>query len=272
MKHEIDNPSFALRCQGLCKDLGGNRVLNGIDLAVSAGEVVSILGPSGSGKSTLLRCLNWLSPPTEGAVWLANERVGVSVDVHGRLHKLPERVIRVQRSRIGMVFQSFNLWPHMTALDNVVEGLFSVRALSRSEAHARATQALQDVGLGDKLHSYPGNLSGGQQQRVAIARTVAMQPEVILFDEPTSALDPELVGEVLGVMRELASRPTTMLVVTHEISFAEGVCDRVVFMDHGCIVEEGTPAQVLLAPREERTRRFLGRFSDSGQLNTAPPK
>src|SRR5258706_2958268 len=241
--------TFAIRCEGLCKDLGGHRVLDRIDLAVAAGEVVSILGPSGSGKSTLLRCLNWLSPPTEGRVWLAGDLLGLRIDAHGRPHALGERAVRLQRSRIGMVFQSFNLWPHMTALDNVMEGLLSVRRLPQPQARARAEEALRGVGLGHKLDSHPARLSGGQQQRVAIARTIAMQPEVILFDEPTSALDPELVGEVLAVMRELALRPTTMVVVTHEIGFADEVCNRVVFMDAGRIVEQGPPSQILHVPR-----------------------
>jgi polar amino acid transport system ATP-binding protein len=263
MKPKTGFPDIAIRCQGLCKDLGGQRVLQGIDLSVAAGEVVSILGPSGSGKSTLLRCLNWLSPPTEGRVWIGEEQVGVMVDGRGRSHPLGEREIRRQRSRIGMVFQSFNLWPHMSALENVMEGLLSVRRLSRPEASQRAARFLEDVGLAHKLDSRPANLSGGQQQRVAIARTIAMEPEVILFDEPTSALDPELVGEVLGVMRDLALRPTTMIVVTHEVAFADNVCDRVVFMDHGQIVEQGPPAQILHSPVQERTQRFLARYNHS---------
>ncbi|APW39614.1 ectoine/hydroxyectoine ABC transporter ATP-binding protein EhuA [Rhodoferax koreense] len=263
MNHALEPAVAAIRCEGLCQDLGGQRVLQGIDLAVAKGEVVSVLGPSGSGKSTLLRCLNWLAPPTAGRVWLGNEEVGVKPDRHGRQRPLADAAVRAQRSRIGMVFQSFNLWPHMTALENVMEGLLSVKRLARAEAHERAAAALREVGLGHKLDSHPARLSGGQQQRVAIARTIAMQPEVILFDEPTSALDPELVGEVLGVMRELALRHTTMIVVTHEIAFADGVCDRVVFMDQGRIVEQGPPAQVLRAPQQERTQRFLGRFADT---------
>ena len=254
--------AWAIRCQQICKTLGTNRVLEGIDLAVAQGEVVSILGPSGSGKSTLLRCLNWLSPPTSGRVWLGNELLGIKLDDDGNAHTLSEAAIRLQRSRIGMVFQSFNLWPHMTALENVMEGLVSVRRLPRREARARAAESLRAVGLAQKVDSHPANLSGGQQQRVAIARTIAMTPEIILFDEPTSALDPELVGEVLAVMRELAARPTTMIVVTHEIGFADEVCNRVVFMDQGRIVEQGPPSQILHAPTEERTKRFLGRFSD----------
>ena len=254
-------PAYAIRCEKLCKTLGGNQVLHGIDLRVRHGEVVSVLGPSGSGKSTLLRCLNWLSPPTSGIVWLGDEMVGIEVDQSGRQRLRSARALRRQRSRIGMVFQSFNLWPHMTALQNVTEGLLSVRGLARPDAVAKASEALRAVGLSHKQDSYPAGLSGGQQQRVGIARTIAMQPEIILFDEPTSSLDPELVGEVLAVIRDLARRPTTMIVVTHEMDFAESVCDRVVFMDHGVIVEEGSPGQVLRAPSEDRTRRFLSRFT-----------
>ena len=254
--------SYAIRCEKVCKRLGKNQVLDGIDLAIASGEVVSILGPSGSGKSTLLRCLNWLSPPSSGRVWIGDDLLGIKLDMHGNPHALSNSAIRLQRSRIGMVFQSFNLWPHMTALENVMEGLLSVRRLPPADARAKADQALRAVGLADKLDGYPANLSGGQQQRVAIARTIAMAPEIILFDEPTSALDPELVGEVLAVIRDLAERPTTMIVVTHEIGFADEVCDRVVFMDQGIIVEQGPPSQILHAPTEERTRRFLGRFTD----------
>ena len=250
----------ALRCEGLTKVLGGQQVLEGVDLRVERGEVVSVLGPSGSGKSTLLRCLNWLSPPTDGRVWIGDELLGLRQDAAGRTRPLGDRQVRAQRSRIGMVFQAFNLWPHMTALENVMEGLLGVRKMNRPDAIEAASAALRQVGLASKRESYPAHLSGGQQQRVAIARTIAMAPEVILFDEPTSALDPELVGEVLGVMRALAEQSTTMIVVTHEIAFAEEVCSRVVFMDQGRIVEQGPPAQVLRAPVEERTRRFLGRF------------
>jgi polar amino acid transport system ATP-binding protein len=259
---DIASPQpFAIRCEGLCKELGANLVLENIDLQVKHGEVVGVLGPSGSGKSTLLRCLNWLSPPTRGRVWLGGELLGMRLDAHGQGRPLRERAIRAQRSRIGMVFQSFNLWPHMTALENAMEGLLSVRHMPGPQARDVAANSLRIVGLENKLDCYPGKLSGGQQQRVAIARTIAMAPEIILFDEPTSALDPELVGEVLAVMRELALRPTTMIVVTHEIDFADEVCDRVVFMDQGRIVEQGVPSNVLHAPSEERTLRFLSRFA-----------
>ncbi len=254
----------AIRCEGLTKVLGQHQVLRGVDLQVRAGEVVSVLGPSGSGKSTLLRCLNWLSPPTTGQVWLGDELLGQRQAANGRIHALSERQVRAQRSRIGMVFQAFNLWPHMTALENVMEGLLAVKGMKRLEAVEVASEALRQVGLGGKRESHPAQLSGGQQQRVGIARTLAMDPEVILFDEPTSALDPELVGEVLNVMRGLAERSTTMIVVTHEMTFADEVSDRVVFMDQGRIVEQGPPEQVLHHPIEERTRRFLGRYPNDG--------
>jgi polar amino acid transport system ATP-binding protein len=255
------SPPIALTAHGLVKSFGENRVLDGVSLSVARGEVVCVLGPSGSGKSTLLRCLNWLAPPDEGAVWIGDERVGVREASGGRSMPRPEREIRRQRSRIGMVFQSFNLWPHMTVRDNVMEGLLSVKRMSRLEASDLAIEALRQVGLGGKHTAYPASLSGGQQQRVGIARTLAMDPQVILFDEPTSALDPELVGEVLSVMRNLARKQTTMIVVTHEIAFARDVADRVVFMDGGRIVEQGPPAQVLDAPSSERLRQFLYRFN-----------
>jgi polar amino acid transport system ATP-binding protein len=251
----------ALKASGIVKSFGVNRILDGVSLTVTRGEVVCVLGPSGSGKSTLLRCLNWLAPPDEGAVWIGDERVGMRETSGGATSPRPDREIRAQRSRIGMVFQSFNLWPHMTVLENVMEGLLSVKRMARLEASDLAIDALRNVGLSGKHTATPANLSGGQQQRVAIARTLAMAPEVILFDEPTSALDPELVGEVLTTMRELASRQTTMIVVTHEIGFARDVADRVIFMDGGRIVEEGPPAQILDHPSSTRLRQFLSRFT-----------
>lgn len=255
------NNLIALKAEDIVKSFGTNRILDGVSLTVMRGEVICVLGPSGSGKSTLLRCLNWLSPPDHGAVWLGNERLGVHNDAEGRTHPLPERAIRRQRSRIGMVFQSFNLWPHMTVLENVMEGLLSVKRMPRLEAGELSVEALRQVGLGNKHLAYPANLSGGQQQRVGIARTLVMEPEVILFDEPTSALDPELVGEVLVVMRGLAAKQTTMIVVTHEIGFAREVSDRVVFMDAGRIVEQGPPTQLFDAPSSERLQQFLSRFT-----------
>src|ERR1700756_2546833 len=225
----------ALRARDIVKSFGSQRILDSVSLDVARGEVVCILGPSGSGKSTLLRCLNWLSPPDAGEVWIGDERVGMRNASVPR----PEREIRAQRSRIGMVFQSFNLWPHMTVLENVMEGLLSVKRMNRLAATDRAVEALHQVGLGGKHASMPANLSGGQQQRVGIARTLAMAPEVILFDEPTSALDPELVGEVLATIRSLAEENRTMVIVTHEMSFARDVANRVIFFDKGVIVEQG---------------------------------
>jgi polar amino acid transport system ATP-binding protein len=252
---------IALKASGIVKSFGANRILDAVDLTVARGETVCILGPSGSGKSTLLRCLNWLSPPDEGAIWIGEERIGLRENANGSTSPRPDRETRAQRSRIGMVFQSFNLWPHMTVLENVAEGLLSVKRMSRLAASDLAVEALRQVGLSGKRTAMPADLSGGQQQRVGIARTLAMAPEVILFDEPTSALDPELVGEVLAVMRGLAANDTTMIVVTHEIGFARDVADRVIFMDSGRIVEQGPPAQVLDAPSSPRLQQFLYRFN-----------
>ena len=238
----------SIRAVGLVKRYGDHAVLAGVDLHVAEGEVVCVIGPSGSGKSTLLRCLNLLERPTEGRVFLGDEEItapGAPVD---RL-----------RSRLGMVFQSFNLFPHRTVLDNLTMAPVSVRRVDKEEARERARALLARVGLADKAGEHPARLSGGQQQRVAIARALAMDPEAMLFDEVTSALDPELVKDVLDVMRELAGAGMTMIVVTHEMGFAREVCDRLLFLDEGAIVEEGLPSEVLAAPREERTRRFLSR-------------
>jgi polar amino acid transport system ATP-binding protein len=261
MKSSDSTPPVALKASGIVKSFGANRILDGVDLTVARGETVCVLGPSGSGKSTLLRCLNWLSPPDEGAIWIGDERIGLRENANGETSPRPDREIRAQRSRIGMVFQSFNLWPHMTALENVMEGLLSVKRMNRLAATDLAIAALRQVGLSGKHTSMPAQLSGGQQQRVGIARTLAMAPAVILFDEPTSALDPELVGEVLAVMRGLAANDTTMIVVTHEIGFARDVADRVIFMDGGHIVEQGPPAQVLDTPSSLRLQQFLYRFT-----------
>lgn len=252
---------IALKARGIVKSFGASRILDGVDLTVAYGETVCVLGPSGSGKSTLLRCLNWLAPPDEGAIWIGDERIGLREHAGGATRPRPEREIRAQRSRIGMVFQSFNLWPHMTVLENVMEGLLQVKRMNRLAATDLAVEALSQVGLSGKHAAMPANLSGGQQQRVGIARTLAMAPEVILFDEPTSALDPELVGEVLAVMRRLAAAHTTMIVVTHEIGFAREVADRVIFMDGGRIVEQGASAQVIDAPTSSRLQQFLYRFN-----------
>jgi ABC-type polar amino acid transport system ATPase subunit len=249
-----------LRIERLRKAFGATEVLRGIDLAVDRGEVLCVIGPSGSGKSTLLRCINFLEEPTSGLVYVDGEPIGYRVDAAGRRVREPAREINRLRERIGIVFQAYNLWPHRTALGNVIEALLVVRRQPRAEAEALGLAMLERVGLADKAGEYPARLSGGQQQRVAIARALAMKPEIMLFDEVTSALDPELVGEVLKVMRGLAADGMTMIVVTHEMAFAREVADRVVFMDGGLVVEEGPPAEVLARPRNERTRRFLARM------------
>lgn len=241
------------------KDFHGNEVLKGIDLDVNVGEVVCLLGPSGSGKTTFLRCINQLETIQAGRIWVDGELAGYE-EKNGRLHRLSDKRIAAQRLEIGMVFQRFNLFPHKTALENIIEAPIKVRGRSRDEATGRALDLLERVGLADRRDHYPAQLSGGQQQRVAIARALAMDPKLMLFDEPTSALDPELVGEVLAVMRELAEAGTTMIVVTHEIAFAREVADRVVFMDGGVVVEEGPPSSVIENPQHERTRAFLSRI------------
>ncbi len=242
-------PAIALI--GLAKRFGQLEVLRGIDLAVAPGEVVCLIGPSGSGKSTLLRCVNRLEEPSAGRILVEGE------DITG-----PECDLDRVRAHIGLVFQQFNLFPHLSVLGNLTIAQRRVLGRTRTEAGEKARRVLARVGLAEKLHAYPARLSGGEQQRVAIARALAMDPRLMLFDEATSALDPELVGEVLGVMRGLAEDGMTMLVVTHEMGFARRVADRVVFMDAGLIVEQGPPGQVFDAPREERTRRFLQRVSE----------
>jgi polar amino acid transport system ATP-binding protein len=241
---------------GVEKHFGAFHALRSVSLDVAEGEVLCIIGASGSGKTTLLRCVNQLAVPDAGAIWVDGDLTGYRL-AGGRLHRLHESAIARQRRLTGMVFQRFNLFPHMTALENIIEGPMRVLGRERAEATAEARELLARVGLADKADNYPSGLSGGQQQRVAIARALAMHPRLMLFDEPTSALDPELVGEVLAVMKELAASGMTMIVVTHELAFAREVADRVVFMDHGAIVESGPPAQVLGAPREARTRAFL---------------
>jgi polar amino acid transport system ATP-binding protein len=248
----------AVQAQGIHKRFGKLEVLKGIDLEVHEREVACLIGPSGSGKSTLLRCINHLEKIDAGRLYVDGHLVGYR-QRGDRLHELREREIALQRKDIGMVFQRFNLFPHMTALENVMEAPVQVRREAKSAARVRARELLDRVGLADKEKSYPAQLSGGQQQRVAIARALAMQPKLMLFDEPTSALDPELVGDVLGVMRRLARDGMTMIVVTHEMQFAREVADKVVFMDDGIVVEEGTPDQVITEPQHERTRSFLSR-------------
>ncbi|MDX2527961.1 amino acid ABC transporter ATP-binding protein [Streptomyces europaeiscabiei] len=237
---------------------GTHRVLNGVDLTVRPGEVTVILGPSGSGKSTLLRVINHLEKPEIGHVSVNGELIGVRR--HGdRLKELSERAILTQRGRIGFVFQNFNLFPHLTVLENVAAAPVATGRLGKNQAHELARELLDRVGLADKAAAYPRQLSGGQQQRVAIARALALRPGVILFDEPTSALDPELVGEVLAVIKDLARGGTTLVIVTHEIGFAREIADRVVFIDGGRIVEQGPPSEVLDRPRHERTKDFLSK-------------
>ncbi|WP_086768915.1 amino acid ABC transporter ATP-binding protein [Streptomyces bobili] len=240
------------------KSFGTLEVLKGIDLSVRAGEVTVVLGPSGSGKSTLLRTINHLEKVDRGTISVDGALVGYRRS-GDRLYELPEREVLRRRTRIGFVFQNFNLFPHLTVLDNVIEAPVSALKRPRKEAVDSARRLLERVGLADKADAYPRQLSGGQQQRVAIARALALEPKLLLFDEPTSALDPELVGEVLDVIRGLADQGTTMIVVTHEIGFAREVADTVVFMDDGRIVEQGPPAEVLERPGEERTRLFLSK-------------
>ena len=240
------------------KSFGRLEVLKGIDLAVERGEVCCLLGPSGSGKSTFLRCINHLEKVDAGRLSVDGSLVGYRQQGE-RLHELKERETAKARAEIGMVFQRFNLFPHMTAIGNVMEAPVRVLSVPKATALDRARSLLDRVGLSDKHDAYPAQLSGGQQQRVAIARALAMQPKLMLFDEPTSALDPELVGEVLDVMRGLAQDGMTMVVVTHEMGFAREVADRVVFMDGGVVVEQGKPGQVIDSPQEARTRSFLGK-------------
>ncbi len=240
------------------KSFGDNEVLKGIDLTVGHGEVVSLLGPSGSGKSTLLRCINHLETLDGGEISVNGHLVGYRRH-GGKKYEMRPREVAAARRDVGMVFQRFNLFPHLTALENVMEAPVFVKGVGRAQAREQAHELLRRVGLPDKPAAYPFQLSGGQQQRVAIARALAMRPSLMLFDEPTSALDPELVGEVLDVMRGLARDGMTMIVVTHEIGFAREVCDRVVFMDGGVVVEEGDPAQVLTRPTHARTRNFLSK-------------
>ncbi|MFC1411245.1 amino acid ABC transporter ATP-binding protein [Streptacidiphilus sp. N1-12] len=254
----LTTTAAAVEVHGAHKWYGAHRVLDGVDLTVQPGQVAVILGPSGSGKSTLLRAINHLEKLDVGHVSINGELIGVRR--HGeRLKELSERAILAQRSGIGFVFQQFNLFPHLTAIDNVAAAPVATGRAGKDEARAQARELLERVGLGDKADAYPRQLSGGQQQRVAIARALALRPGVILFDEPTSALDPELVGEVLSAIKDLASSGTTLIVVTHEIGFAREVADLVVFLDGGRIVEQGTPAEVLDNPRHPRTREFLSK-------------
>jgi polar amino acid transport system ATP-binding protein len=250
-----------LRIVDLHKRFGELEVLAGIDLEVARGEKVSILGPSGSGKTTLLRCINYLEKPSSGRIYIDDVLIGEKL-VNGRTVHLSDRELAKERREIGFVFQRFNLFPHLTALENVTIAPRKVLKQSTEEANERGRRLLEKVGLGHKLAEYPERLSGGQQQRVAIARVLAMQPKLMLFDEATSALDPELIGEVLKVMRELAEEGHTMIVVTHEVQFAGEVSDRIIFMDHGRIIEQGPPAQILGNATQMRTRAFLKKLAD----------
>jgi polar amino acid transport system ATP-binding protein len=247
-----------VKIRGLRKRFGQRDVLRDIDLDVPAGSVMCIIGPSGSGKSTLLSCINHLERVDAGRVWVGGELVGYR-ERNGKLYELPERHIARMRRRVGMVFQQFNLFAHMTALQNIVEAPIRVQGIARTKATARAMELLERVGLAARHGAYPAQLSGGEQQRVAIARALAMDPQLMLFDEPTSALDPELVGEVLAVMRDLARGGMTMIVVTHELAFAREVGDALTFMADGMIVERGEPAAMLRAPKHRRTQDFLAR-------------
>ncbi|WP_040866098.1 amino acid ABC transporter ATP-binding protein [Nocardia exalbida] len=243
----------------VCKNFGALQVLKGVSLEVGRGEVMCLIGPSGSGKSTFLRCINHLEQVNAGRLYVDGEIVGYR-EKNGRLYEMHPRDAAKQRREIGMVFQHFNLFPHRTALENVIEAPTQVKKQRKADAVTRARELLDRVGLADKANAYPAQLSGGQQQRVAIARALAMDPKLMLFDEPTSALDPELVGEVLTVMRELARSGMTMVVVTHEMGFAREVADQLVFMDGGVVVEAGAPRELLADPRQERTKAFLSRL------------
>lgn len=242
-----------IKLNGVRKSFGRHEVLQGIDLTVNKGEVVAILGPSGSGKTTLLRCINYLEKPSDGQIQIGDFTLDCKHAGKKDIYSL--------RQRSAMVFQQYNLFSHKTALENVIEGLIVVKKVGKEEARKRGIELLEKVGLGAKLDAYPSQLSGGQQQRVGIARALALEPEVILFDEPTSALDPELVGEVLAVIRRIAKEGITMIIVTHEMGFAQDVANHVVFMDGGVIVEEGNPAELFGNPKEERTKQFLKRFT-----------
>jgi polar amino acid transport system ATP-binding protein len=247
-----------VKAEQVCKSFGALHVLKGITLEIGKGEVLVLVGPSGSGKSTFLRCINHLEQVNAGRLYVDGELVGYH-ERGGKLHEMSPKDAARQRRDIGMVFQHFNLFPHRTALENIIEAPVHVKGVKRDAAVARAKDLLAQVGLADKADAYPAQLSGGQQQRVAIARALAMSPKLMLFDEPTSALDPELVGEVLGVMKNLAREGMTMVVVTHEMGFAREVADKVVFMDAGVVVESGAPREVLTNPQHERTKAFLSK-------------
>jgi polar amino acid transport system ATP-binding protein len=252
-----DASEIVLDISGLTKSFGTNLVLDGVSLKVAKGQTVCLLGPSGSGKSTLLRCVNWLEKPDQGAVFLAGRRIGMREG--GRIPMSTSELAK-ERARIGMVFQHFNLWPHLTVIQNLIEAPIYVQKRNRDEVTAEAEILLERVGLSAKKNDFPSRLSGGQKQRVGIARALAMKPELLLFDEPTSALDPELVGEVVAVMKKLAESGSTMLVVTHEMSFARETADEVILMDGGRVVESGKPSTFFTKPKTDRARQFLQRY------------
>lgn len=261
---QMDNPNHKekvplVMARDVHKSFGNNHVLKGINIDVYEGDVVVILGPSGSGKSTFLRCINHLETMNKGSILIGNKQIGYNMK-NGHLHEASFNATAFQRRDIGMVFQQFNLYPHMTVLQNITEAPIHVHKQKPEQAKQKALELLDKVGLSDKAHAYPRQLSGGQQQRVAIARALAIEPKLMLFDEPTSALDPELVGEVLSTMRTLANQGLTMIVVTHEISFAKEAADWVIFMDDGVVVEQGKPDDVLINPQHPRTCAFLSRF------------
>ncbi|MUL45206.1 amino acid ABC transporter ATP-binding protein [Mycobacterium sp. CBMA293] len=247
-----------VRAEQVCKSFGALEVLKGVTLDVERGQVLVLVGPSGSGKSTFLRCINHLEQVNAGRLYVDDQLVGYR-ERGDKLHELPPKEAARQRRDVGMVFQHFNLFPHRTALENIVEAPIHVKRVKRDAAVSRARELLDQVGLSSKADAYPAQLSGGQQQRVAIARALAMEPKLMLFDEPTSALDPELVGEVLGVMKKLAQQGMTMVVVTHEMGFAREVADQLVFMDAGVVVERGVPREVMADPKHERTKAFLSK-------------
>ncbi len=249
----------ALEVEGIHKRFGELEVLKGIDLTADPGDVIAVIGGSGSGKSTLLRCINLLEVPNAGSIRIDGEELLLKRHRDGTLHPVDRQQITRMRARLGFVFQNFNLWPHMPIIRNVTEGPIHVLGLSKDEAIARGEKVLEKVGLAEKRDAWPAQLSGGQQQRVAIARALAMEPRVMLFDEPTSALDPELVGEVLAVMRDLAEEGRTMVIVTHEMHFARDVCSEVMFLDEGCVAERGPPGRIFTAPESARLRQFLSR-------------
>lgn len=253
MRHRKEETCL-IRIEDLHKSFSDVEVLQGIQLKVRQGEVVCIIGPSGSGKSTLLRCLNLLEIPDRGQLIISD------ITLSFKDRKIPPAEVRKLRAKTGMVFQGFHLFPHRTVLENVMEGPIVVKKESKQKAQEKAERLLKKVGLSDKKHVFPSQLSGGQQQRVAIARALAMEPEVLLFDEPTSALDPELVGEVLKTMKELARERQTMLIVTHEMSFARDVADQIIFMDHGQVIESGSPDEIFVQPKEKRTQQFLSKM------------